>query len=157
MVTAFTGVLTLFRDFGLSAAAVQRPTVTNEQMSTLFWINILLGALLGLVSVAMAPSITAFYHEPQLVGVTIVLAAGFIFNAVGVQHAALLQRQMRFTVLAVVNVVSLIVGTAIAIGGAKSRLRILVPCSDDGHTAPYCHYRLLADGGLGPRDATGCN
>src|SRR6516165_9484643 len=46
MVTAVTGILTLFRDFGLSSAAVQRPTVSDQQISTLFWINILLGALL---------------------------------------------------------------------------------------------------------------
>jgi PST family polysaccharide transporter len=120
MVTAFTGVLTLFRDFGLSSAAVQRTTVTEEQISTLFWINILVGALLGLLAVAMAPFIAAFYHEPRLFKVTTVLAAGFFFNAAGVQHSALLQRQMRFTALAVINIVSLIVGTAIAIGGARA-------------------------------------
>lgn len=120
MVTAFTGVLTLFRDFGLSAAAIQRSTVTEEQLSTLFWINILVGALLALVAIAMAPFIAAFYHEPRLVMVTVVLATGFLFNAIGVQHGALLQRQMRFTDLAVINTVSLIIGTAIAIGGAKA-------------------------------------
>src|SRR5689334_12658799 len=38
MVTAFTGVLNLLRDFGLSSAAIQRTTVTKEQISTLFWI-----------------------------------------------------------------------------------------------------------------------
>jgi len=92
MVTAFTGVLTLFRDFGLSSAAVQRSTVTEEQVSTLFWINMLVGALLGLLAVAMAPFIAVFYHEPRLFKVTIVLAAGFFFNAAGVQHSALLQR-----------------------------------------------------------------
>ncbi len=120
MVTAFTGVLELFRDFGLSSATVQRTTVTDEQTSTLFWINILVGALLGLLAAAMAPAIASFYHEPRLVGVTTVLAAGFLFNAAGVQHSALLQRQMRFTALAVISVVSLIVGTAIAILGAKA-------------------------------------
>jgi PST family polysaccharide transporter len=120
MVTAFTGILTLFRDFGLSSAAIQYPTITEEQISTLFWINLLLGALLGLVTVAMAPAIAAFYHERQLVGVTAVLAMGFLINAAGVQHSALLQRQMRFTALAVISVASLIVGTAIAIGGAKA-------------------------------------
>ena len=51
---------------------------------------------------------------------TVVLAVGFLFNAAGVQHSALLQRQMRFTALAIIGVVSLIVGTAIAIGGAKA-------------------------------------
>src|SRR6185437_4378096 len=75
MVTAFTGVLTLLRDFGLSAAAIQRVTITEEQISTLFWINILVGALLGLLTVAMAPIIGAFYHEPRLVKVTDALAA----------------------------------------------------------------------------------
>jgi PST family polysaccharide transporter len=119
MVTAFTGVLTLFRDFGLSSAAVQRTTVTDEQISTLFWINMLLGAALALITLAMAPAIAAFYHEPALFAVTAVLAAGFLFNAAGIQHSALLQREMRFTALAVINVVSLTVGIAIAIYGAK--------------------------------------
>jgi O-antigen/teichoic acid export membrane protein len=120
MVTAFTGVLNLFRDFGLSSAAVQRKTVTEEQISTLFWINLAVGTLLGLAAVAMAPAIAAFYHDRRLFGVTVFLAAGFLFNAAGVQHSVLLQRQMRFTALAVVGVVSLIVSTAIAVGGAKA-------------------------------------
>jgi PST family polysaccharide transporter len=120
MVTAFTGVLSLFRDFGLSTAAVQRTTVTDEQISTLFWINLLVGALLALLSVALAPVIASFYHEPRLVGVTAVLAAGFLFNAAGVQHSALLQRQMRFTAMAVINTVGLIVGSVIAIAGAMA-------------------------------------
>ena len=120
MVTAFTGVLTLFQDFGLSSAAIQRATVTDEQISTLFWINMLLGAALGLVALAMAPAIAAFYHEPRLFGVTAALAAGFFFTAAGAQHSGLLQRQMRFTALAVISVVSLTVGIAVAIYGAKA-------------------------------------
>ena len=120
MVTAFTGILTLFRDFGLSSAAIQRTHVTDEQISTLFWINIFVGMLLGLLAVAGAPIIAAFYHEPRLVGVTAVLALGFVFNAAGVQHSVLLQRQMRFTALAVINTVGLIAGTAIGIGGARA-------------------------------------
>jgi PST family polysaccharide transporter len=120
MVTAFTGVLIFFRDFGLSSAAVQRANVTEEQISTLFWINIAVGALLALVAVAMAPGIATFYHEPRLFWVTTILAAGFLFNSAGVQHSALLQRQMRFTILAVISVVSLIAGTVIAIGGARA-------------------------------------
>jgi O-antigen/teichoic acid export membrane protein len=120
MVTAFTEVLTWFRDFGLSSAAIQYPIITEEQISTLFWINISFGALLALVTAGMAPAIAAFYDEPELFAVTVVLAAGFLFNAAGVQHSALLQRQMRFTALAVISVVSLIVGIVIGIGGAKA-------------------------------------
>jgi O-antigen/teichoic acid export membrane protein len=118
MVAAFTGVLTFFRDFGLSAAAVQRSHITRDQHSTLFWINVLLGALLALVTLGAAPAIAAFYHEPRLFWVAAALGTAFLFNAVGIQHSALLQRQMRFTAMAVISGVSLMVGTAIAIAGA---------------------------------------
>src|SRR5271170_3146841 len=120
MVTAFTGVLTLFRDFGLSAAAIQQTNVTDKQISTLFWINMFVGVLLGFLAVAGSPAIAAFYHEPRLFMVTVVLASGFLFNAAGIQHSALLQRQMRFTALAAINTVGLLVGAAIGIGGAKT-------------------------------------
>jgi O-antigen/teichoic acid export membrane protein len=116
MVTAITGVLNLFRDFGLSTAAVQRVSVTEEQSSTLFWINILVGSVLGLILAGTAPLIVRFYHEPRLFWITIVLATGFLFNAAGVQHSALLQRQMRFTALATIDIIGLVLGTAVGIG-----------------------------------------
>jgi O-antigen/teichoic acid export membrane protein len=120
MVTAFTGIVNLFKDFGLSSATVQHKSVTDQMMSTLFWINVMVGVLLGLLTVLMAPAIAAFYREPRLFGATAVLAAGLVFNAAGVQHSALLQRQMRFTALAVINTVSSVLGAAVAIAGAKA-------------------------------------
>src|SRR5712671_3703733 len=80
MVTAVTGVLNLFRDFGLSTATVQRVNVTEEQLSTLFWINILVGAILWLSLTLAAPFVVSFYHEPNLFWVTVILATGFLFN-----------------------------------------------------------------------------
>src|SRR6266852_145321 len=120
MVTAFTGVLSLFRDFGLSSATIQHTTVTEAQASTLFWINTLVGAILAVIAAAFARFVSTFYHEPRLFWVTIVVATGFLFNGAGVQHSALLQRQMRFTALAVIQVISLIISSAIGIGAAKA-------------------------------------
>lgn len=120
MVTAFTGVLTLFRDFGLSSATIQRITVTEEQLSTLFWINVLVGGILAVVTAACAPLLAMFYHEPRLMQITATLAIGFLFNAFGVQHSAILQRQLRFTNLAFVSTASLAVSTGIAIAEAKA-------------------------------------
>ena len=120
MVTAFTGVLGLFRDFGLGSAAVQHTTVTDEQNSTLFWINILLGAILSVTALAAAPAIAAFYREPRLLGLTAALGMGFLFGAAGNQHTVVLMRQMRFTALAVINVVSSAMGIIIAVYGAEA-------------------------------------
>jgi len=119
MVTAVIGVFNLFRDFGLSAAAVQRnTTVTREQASTLFWVNILVGAILGLLSFAIAPFAVLFYHETRLFGITAALASGFLFNAAGVQHSAMLEREMRFTTLSVIDIISLLTSVLVGIGMA---------------------------------------
>src|SRR5262245_65538655 len=61
MVTAFTGVLNLFRDFGLSSATVQRGQVSDDQVSTLFWINVLVGVFLGLLRAGTAPFYASLY------------------------------------------------------------------------------------------------
>ncbi len=120
MVTAFTGVLNLFRDFGLSSATVQRGRVTNDQISTLFWINVLVGVVLGGLLMGMAPFVAVFYHEPRLLWVSIILGTSFLFNGAGVQHTALLEREMRFTALATIDMIALVVSTAIGIGMAAT-------------------------------------
>lgn len=119
MVTAFTGVLNLFRDFGLGTAAVQHETVTDEQVSNLFWLNVAFGLALALLTAALAPLIVVFYHEPRLFPLTLVMASALFFNALGVQHSAILQRDMRFTGLSVINVAAIALSSAAAIGLAE--------------------------------------
>lgn len=115
MVTAVTGVLGIFKDGGLSVVTIQRAAITDEQISTLFWLNTLLGVVLFGLSLAIAPVLVAFYHESRLFWVTAVLASGFVFSGTAAQQQALLQRQMRFAGLAVVEVLSLSVSIAVAI------------------------------------------
>jgi PST family polysaccharide transporter len=116
MVTAVTGIFYLFKDAGLSMVTIQRSTITNEQVSTLFWLNVLVGALLAVLGMAVAPLLVRFYDEPRLFWVTVVTAAGFLLNAAGVQHSALLQRNMRFGALSAIEVVSQVVSVLVGIG-----------------------------------------
>jgi len=118
MVTAVTGIFGMFKDAGLSMVTIQRATITHQQVSTLFWLNVIVGALLWLLAAAIAPFIATFYHEPRLFWVTVVLAAGFLFNAAGVQHSALLQRDMRFRALSIIEILALLVSTVVGIGMA---------------------------------------
>jgi O-antigen/teichoic acid export membrane protein len=115
MVTAITGVFSLFKDAGLSMATVQRSTITDEQMSTLFWINMLVGVVLAFLLIAIAPVVAAFYHEPRLLWVTMALAADFFFTGATAQHSALLYRQMRFGTQSVIDITSQLVSITVAI------------------------------------------
>jgi O-antigen/teichoic acid export membrane protein len=121
MVTVVTAILDLFSTAGLSSAAVQKATINAEQISTLFWINIMVGATLGLLCLVIAPFIVAFYHEPRLFWVTVAMGAAFVCNAAGVQHMALLQRQMRYVTLAKIEFccqfASLGLGLCLALAG----------------------------------------
>jgi len=123
MVTAFTGFLALFKDAGLCMATVQRDHVTEEQMATLFWVNMAVGVALAMLTVVLAPLLASFYHEPRLTWVTVALAVGFIFSGASSQHQALLQRNMRFGALAIVEMISLVLTTAVSVGMAFAGMK----------------------------------
>jgi len=118
MVLAMTGLISLFRDAGLGAATVQRQVLTCEQASTLFWINVAVGAVLMLITMGLAPSVASFYKEPRLLYMTLASATAFLFNGLAVQHASLLYRNMRFLTLARINIVTLALSSALAVSMA---------------------------------------
>jgi PST family polysaccharide transporter len=118
MVVAVTGVLSLFRDFGLSMASVTSVSITHAQISTLFWVNVGVGCLLAVICAVAAPVLVIFYSEPRLLFITVAVGIGFVFLGVGAQPRALLQREMRFGALALIDTLALIVGTAAGIGMA---------------------------------------
>ncbi|MGH9630944.1 MAG: lipopolysaccharide biosynthesis protein [Bryobacteraceae bacterium] len=110
MVTVVTGFVSIFTQLGLSTATIQRPSITQGQISALFWINLLAGSIAFSFTAALSPAIAWFYAEPRLTWVTVVLASGFIVAGAGTQHMALLARQMAFGTLAAIDVLSLLAG-----------------------------------------------
>lgn len=115
MVTAITTLGQAFADFGLSEATIQQPEITHEQVSNLFWINIGIGALLTSIAAALAPVLAWFYREPRLESIALVLSLLFFIGGLRVQHDALLRRQMRFTALAIRDVIASLLAVPTAI------------------------------------------
>lgn len=115
MVTAIIGFADIFRDFGLSSAAIQAPNLSREEQTNLFWINTGLGAVLAILAIAVAPLIAAFYGRPELITVTIALSVNFVLNGMATQYRADLNRRMEFRRLAYADVLSPLLGLAAAI------------------------------------------
>ncbi|MEJ5296755.1 MAG: lipopolysaccharide biosynthesis protein [Armatimonadota bacterium] len=115
MVQPITGFVALFKDLGLTLATVQRADVDHGQVSTLFWINVLVSLLLTLIGVAIAPLVGLFYGDGRAVWITVALSATFLFGGLSAQHQALLQRQMRFGSIALAELGGLSVGIAAGI------------------------------------------
>lgn len=110
MVTTVMGFLQVFKDAGLSTATVQQESITHAQVSNLFWINVGISGFMGVTVVASSPVIAWFYREPRLVPIALVLSLTFLLSGSTVQHLALLNRQMRFKVIALIEVGSMSVG-----------------------------------------------
>lgn len=115
VVTSIIAGFSLFNDLSLPMATVQRHEINHEQVSLLFWINTLWGCALAAVSAATARLFAGLYGEPRLTSIIVVLSTGFIFFGVGSQHRALLKRRMRFTVIAVTELIAIIPGVIIAL------------------------------------------
>jgi O-antigen/teichoic acid export membrane protein len=118
MVTVVTGIYQMFATAGLSSATIQKSIINHEQISTLFWINLLVGIILALICVVTAPVLVTVYDEPRLFWMTVVMATAFPISAAAVQHSALLERELRYVALTVIETVSMSLSIAIGIGMA---------------------------------------
>ena len=115
---AITGFIAVIRTGGLSVATVQHAEITHRQVSNLFWLNAALGLLSGLLVAALSPAIAHFYGDPRVLLLAASLGGVVLISSLGVQHAALMQRQMRFSELAVIGAVSPVAGFSVAIFSA---------------------------------------
>ena len=115
MVMVVIGIGDLFRDFGLSSAAIQARDLTRQQRSNLFWLNSAIGVVLGLIVALCAPLIADLYDEPNLASMAPVLALTFVVNGVATQFRADLNRSMRFTRLALADIISPLLALGVAV------------------------------------------
>lgn len=115
MVFAVLGIAGLLGDFGLSMAAIQSQTITNAQRTNLFWTNLGLGVVLFTLVLAVAPLLSAFYGEPQLTGIAQWMAMTFLFNAIAAQFRAETSARLKFTSMAVVDVVAIVSALVVAV------------------------------------------
>lgn len=115
MTVVVTSFLTLFRDFGLVSALVQRANVDDDDLHTMFWLNGAFGAAAGLVLAALGPVTAWFFGEPRLALILAVLGFNSFLQSFGGVRRALLTRRMKFDLLSRNEVQSGLTGGIIAI------------------------------------------
>jgi O-antigen/teichoic acid export membrane protein len=115
MVTAVTGFLAMFRHAGLATPTVQREHLTHAQVSNLFWINLGVSGSCALILAALSPIIARFYHDSRITPIMLLLSTTFLIGGFRVQHLALLNRQMRFKAIAIIEVGSMATGVLVGV------------------------------------------
>jgi PST family polysaccharide transporter len=115
MLLAVISFALMYKDLGLATATIQEKEITHQQVSNLFWINTGMGLLSALVVVGLGPVLALFYREPRLMGMAFLLAPSYLLGGMTAQPQALLQRQMRFGTLAMINLGAAVLSAGVSV------------------------------------------
>lgn len=114
----FLFFLALMTDLGLSSAVVRSEALSRRQVAAAFTVTAVLGLLAALALAGLALPIQAFVHMRGLAPVMAVMAAVVLLSVTSSVPRALLERELRYGRIAVVEAVSVLVAFVSAITAA---------------------------------------
>ena len=114
----------IFASFGLNVATVQRRHLADGQLSSVFWISLLVSVVVALCMAAGGPILAWLYDTPSLSLLCAALAGTLVIAAVGAQHQALLERKLQMRRLAAARIAALLAGGSAAIALAVMGLGV---------------------------------
>ncbi len=103
MGAVFFGLLTVFSEFGVTTAVITLQDLTAVQIAQLNGLAVLLGIVGFLVSCAVAVPAGRFFGFAKLPAVIIVMSLGFVVASFQSVPSALLQRELKFKLLSVIE------------------------------------------------------
>ena len=110
MATVVIGFLQVVKDAGLGASIIQRKEITDAEVSTIFWFNVVAGLALALVLAMASPLMAAFFTESQLKTLIPVLALNFALSSFGIVPDILIRKTLDFKSFFYRNLGSVLVG-----------------------------------------------
>ena len=96
------------RDFGAGVYIIQSSLLTRTKLRTAFTVTAAMSVLITLALVGVSGPIASFYTDPRLAPAVLVSAAGVLAASFASPSLALLRREMRFRVLALINISGLL-------------------------------------------------
>jgi O-antigen/teichoic acid export membrane protein len=121
MLMIFITLGEIFVDSGFGTALIQKQTITELDICSVFYFNIFVGFIAASLLFFAAPLIASFYEQPLLTLMARVLSLIFIINSVGMIQINLLVKKVDFKSQAklttIANLVSGLLGIALAIMG----------------------------------------
>lgn len=115
LVIAIVAFLQVFADAGISNAIIHYQDIAQEQLSSLYWLNVSVSAALALMLAVSSYWMAAWYQQPQLQDLLILAAVTLVVGALGQQIRVLAQKNLRFADLAKVELMAALVGFFVAV------------------------------------------
>lgn len=114
------GIGEVFRDLGLSTAAIRTPDLTTHQRDGLFWLNVTAGTVLAGVAVLAAEPVAGAFGEAELADILRWLSLTFLLNGMAAQYRAGLVRELRFGAVAACDLSAQLIAFGVAVTAAAA-------------------------------------
>ncbi|MEM9346226.1 MAG: lipopolysaccharide biosynthesis protein [Planctomycetota bacterium] len=116
------GLLMKLRNLGWIEAVVQAQALDEPTLSALFWRNAKFNVLILLLSLMAAPFMAWLFGEPDLLLVVAAIACISFGRGLSGIHEGVLRRQVRYSDLVRIDVIAVVLSTAVVITAAYSGL-----------------------------------
>jgi O-antigen/teichoic acid export membrane protein len=121
MALVFTGLASILTDLALGAALVQKTTISEDDLATVFWTNLGAGLIISAIGVATASWVADFFSNAAVAPLFAASASLPFLFGLSVTQTALLTREMDFRSLEIRSMVAtfggMIVAIALALAG----------------------------------------
>ncbi|MDB5272146.1 MAG: lipopolysaccharide biosynthesis protein [Chitinophagaceae bacterium] len=118
IIYVFIELSNLFMDMGLGGALIQKREIQEEDYSTVFYMNVVFGALLTLIFYMSAGFFAHFFKIPMLEDITKVLSVIFIINSLTIVQSTRQTKEINFSFKTKVSFISDLIGSAVALSMA---------------------------------------
>jgi len=115
LATAVIVFAQIFTDMGVSNAIVHHQQVSQEELSSLYWLNVLAGGGMMLLLMLSSPFVAWFYNTPSLKPLLAIVSINFLVIAIGQQLRVMAEKELRFAELARIELTAAIFGFGVAV------------------------------------------
>lgn len=115
MITVVIGFSKVFVDMGLSNAIIHAKELDDQKLSTLYWMNILMGMAIAALIFTISPLISNFYNEEKLTGLIKLMSITFLIIPLGQQFEVLMQKNLMFKFISIIEIFSFTLGVTISV------------------------------------------
>jgi O-antigen/teichoic acid export membrane protein len=115
MASIFISFLSMFSEFGLGSAVIQKAAIDDATLQRVFGLVLVIHFSMAALLMLAAPVIAGFFAEERLVAIIRVLALQFLVIVFGVIPDALLQRRMQFRGRALFDLSAAVIGSMVTL------------------------------------------
>lgn len=107
MSTVIIGFAVIFRELGLGVAIIQRPSTTDEELSSIFWFSATFGVLLALLCFPIASLTGYIMKEPKVVPITQSVSGIFVLGGLQIVPLSLIKKNLNFKAIGVMEMIAM--------------------------------------------------